>query len=71
MYGDDVGSMNLYLDASNSLNQIPIGNKTGLIGNYWTQQQLEFNFNLNVDFKIIFEGVVSLGARGSLNSKII
>ena len=52
MYGDNVGTMNVYLSTGTSVPTIPSYSLTGSKGNQWFRQQLTINFNSNLDFSV-------------------
>jgi hypothetical protein len=64
MYGDNVGSLNMYVGTSNGLPSNPSFSLTGSKGNQWFRQQLTITFNINTDFYVVFEGVVGDSSKG-------
>jgi len=61
MYGDNVGSLNIYLGTFGSQ---PSHSLTGSKGNQWNRYQLDLMFGDNIDFYVIFEGVVGDSLKG-------
>jgi hypothetical protein len=66
MYGDNVGSLNIYLGTSSNRPSFPSYTLTGSKGNEWFRQRLTVTFNANVDFYVVFEGKVGDGLKGSI-----
>ena len=61
MYGDNVGSLNIYLGTFGSQ---PSNSITGSKGNQWNRYQLDLMFGDNIDFYVIFEGVIGDSLKG-------
>ena len=64
MYGDNVGSLIVYM--STIIDGLSLKyNFTGSKGNRWFKQLSTITFATNLDFQIIFEGVIGDGTKGS------
>ena len=66
MYGDDVGTLNLYVTPGAVSPTSPVFKLTGSRGKDWFLQKLTFFFNSNFDLTLWLEAVVGSGVRGSI-----
>ena len=64
MYGDDVGTFNLYVTPGSVTPSSPVFKLTGSRGKDWFLQKMTFYFNSNYDLTVWLEAIVGNGVRG-------
>lgn len=64
LYGDDVGSLNMYITPGTGVISNPAFVVSGSKGRNWLIEKFTLNFANKFDFDIVLEGVVGNGAKG-------